>query len=132
MTALLPDPGPALAQQRSRLAAGAAALQAALARELPDWRTDQAGRRNVRCGSGCPARSPPNSPCWRRRPASGSRPGPRFGPDGTMASYLRLPFSQSPERLAAGVARLATVAGQAAQGARSSLPGWLAWSIAAT
>ena len=53
-------------------------------------------------------------------------PGPRFGPDGTMASYLRLPFTQSPERLTAAVGRLATVAGRAALGARSSLPGWLA------
>ena len=43
-----------------------------------------------------------------------------------MASYLRLPFTSSPERLAVAVGRLATVAGQAAAGARSSLPGWLA------
>ena len=125
VTALLRDPEPALAQQRARLATGAAALQSALARDLPDW---------------VPTRPAGGTSLWVRlpgpfatelallAPSVGVRiaPGPRFGPDGTMASYLRLPFGQVPERLAAGVARLATVAGLAAQGARSSLPGWLA------
>ena len=122
---LLGDPEPALTLQRSRLATGAAALQAALARDLPDWE---------------PTHPQGGTSLWVRLPGPfatdlallaptvGVRiaPGPRFGPDGTMASYLRLPFTAAPERLAAGVARLATVAGQAALGARSSLPGWLA------
>lgn len=122
---LLADPEPALSVQRSRLAGGAAALQAALARDLPDWR---------------PTRPTGGTFLWVRLPGAfatelallapsvGVRvaPGPRFGPDGTMASYLRLPFTSSPERLAVAVGRLATVAGQAAAGARSSLPGWLA------
>ncbi len=122
---LLADPGPALSLQRSRLATGAAALQAALARDLPDWE---------------PTHPQGGTSLWVRlpgpfatdlallAPAAGVRiaPGPRFGPDGTMASYLRLPFTAGPERLVAGVSRLATVAGQAALGARSSLPEWLA------
>jgi len=121
---LLADPEPALSVQRSRLATGAAALQAALARDLPDWE---------------PTYPQGGTSLWVRLPGPfatdlallaptvGVRivPGPRFGPDGTMASYLRLPFTTTPERLASGVARLATVAGQAAVGARSSLPGWL-------
>ena len=50
-------------------------------------------------------------------PSAGVRiaPGPRFGPDGTMESYLRLPFTTAPERLVAGRARLATIADQAAR-----------------
>ena len=122
---LLADPAPALSLQRSRLATGAAALQAALARDLPDWE---------------PTHPEGGTSLWVRlpgpfatdlallAPSAGVRiaPGPRFGPDGTMASYLRLPFTAGPERLVAGVSRLATVAGQAALGARSSLPGWLA------
>jgi DNA-binding transcriptional MocR family regulator len=125
VTALLTDPGPALTLQRARLAAGAAALQAALADRLPDWQ---------------PTHPEGGTSLWVRlpgpfatdlallAPACGVRiaPGPRFGPDGTMASYLRLPFTQSPARLIAAVGRLATVAGPAALGARSSLPGWLA------
>ena len=122
---LLADPESALSLQRSRLATGAATLQAALTRDLPDWE---------------PTHPQGGTSLWVRLPGPfatdlallaptvGVRiaPGPRFGPDGTMASYLRLPFTAAPERLAAGIARLATVADQAALGARSSLPGWLA------
>ncbi|MGS0688472.1 MocR-like transcription factor YczR [Nakamurella sp. GG22] len=125
VTELLGNPDTALAVQRSRLATGAAALQAALARDLPDWE---------------PTRPTGGTFLWVRLPgpyatelaqlaqSAGVRiaPGPRFGPDGTMASYLRLPFTSSPERLAAAVRRLATADAQAAAGARSSLPGWLA------
>jgi len=34
-------------------------------------------------------------------------PGPRFGPDGTMESYLRLPFTTGVDRLITAVGRLA-------------------------
>jgi DNA-binding transcriptional MocR family regulator len=125
VTELLTDPGPALAIQRSRLATGAAALRSALARDLPDWR---------------PTHPEGGAFLWVRlpgpfatelallAPSVGVRiaPGPRFGPDGTMASYVRLPFTQAPDRLAAGVSRLAGIAAEAALGAHSSLPGWLA------
>lgn len=46
-------------------------------------------------------------------------------PDGTMESYLRLPFIQPAERLAAGVRRLAAIADRAAAGRPSAVPGWL-------
>lgn len=125
VAALLADPEPALAVQRSWLATGAAALQAALAAQLPDWQ---------------PTRPTGGTSLWVRlpgpfatdlallAPSVGVRiaPGPRFGPDGTMESYLRLPFTAGAERLVTVISRLATIADQAAIGARSSLPGWLA------
>ena len=125
VTALLTDPGPALSIQRARLATGAAALQAALASQLPDWQ---------------PSHPQGGSFLWVRlpgpfatdlallAPAAGVRiaPGPRFGPDGTMESYLRLPFTADADHLVTAVGRLAAIAGPASLGARSSLPGWLA------
>jgi len=42
-----------------------------------------------------------------------------------MESYLRLPFTAGADRLVTAVGRLASIADQAALGARSSLPGWL-------
>jgi DNA-binding transcriptional MocR family regulator len=125
VAALLADPDQALTQQRSRLAVGAAALQAALARDLPGWRsTRPAGGTFL----WVKLPGPFATELALLAPSAGVRiaPGPRFGPDGTMASYLRLPFTLSPERLAAGIARLASIEGQATSGARSSLPGWLA------
>jgi DNA-binding transcriptional MocR family regulator len=124
VASLLADPGEALAQQRSRLATGAAALQAALAEKLPEWQ---------------PTRPAGGTSLWVRlpgpfatdlallAPSAGVRiaPGPRFGPDGTMESYLRLPFTAGADRLVVAVGRLAAIAEQAALGARSSLPGWL-------
>jgi DNA-binding transcriptional MocR family regulator len=121
---LLANPAEALAQQRSRLVTGAAALQAALAEKLPDWQ---------------PTRPAGGTSLWVRlpgpfatdlallAPSAGVRiaPGPRFGPDGTMESYLRLPFTAGADRLVTAVGRLASIADQAALGARSSLPGWL-------
>lgn len=124
VASLLADPEPALEIQRSRLATGAAALQAALASQLPDWQ---------------PSHPQGGTSLWVRlpgpfatdlallAPSAGVRiaPGPRFGPDGTMESYLRLPFTAGADRMVTAVGRLAAVAGQAALGARSSLPGWL-------
>jgi DNA-binding transcriptional MocR family regulator len=125
VASLLTDAGSALDLQRTRLATGAAALQSALAAQLPDWQ---------------PTHPQGGTSLWVRlpgpfatnlallAPGAGVRiaPGPRFGPDGTMESYLRLPFGVGAELLVAAVTRLAGIAEQAAQGARSSLPGWLA------
>ncbi len=122
---LLSDPGPALEIQRSRLATGAAALQATLAAELPEWQ---------------PSHPEGGTSLWVRlpgpfatdlallAPAAGVRiaPGPRFGPDGTMESYLRLPFTAGAQHIVTAVGRLAAIAERASLGARSSLPGWLA------
>ncbi len=122
---LLGDPEAALAVQRSRLATGAAALLSALATALPDWHPTE-----PRGGTFLWVRLPGPfaTDLALLAPSAGVRiaPGPRFGPDGTMASYLRLPFTTSPDRLITAVNRLATVAPQAASGAQSSLPGWLA------
>ncbi len=122
---LLADPTAALAEQRTRLAAGAAALRAALAAWLPDWMpSDPVGGTSV----------------WVRlpgpfatdlalvAPSAGVRiaPGPRFGPDGTMESFLRLPFTAPPAQLATAVRRLASVVDRAAAGSRTGLPGWVA------
>jgi len=125
VASLLADPEPALSLQRSRLATGAAALQAALAAQLPTWRpTHPAG------GTSLWVRLPGPfaTDLALLAPSAGVRiaPGPRFGPDGTMESYLRLPFTAGADRLVTAVGRLAVIAGQAALGARSSLPGWLA------
>ncbi len=121
---LLANPEAALSVQRSRLATGAAALLSALSNTLPEWQ---------------PTVPQGGTSLWVRlpgpfatelalmAPSVGVRiaPGPRFGPDGTMASYLRLPFTSSPDRLITAVTRLATVAPRAAAGAQSTLPGWL-------
>ncbi|MDQ2845207.1 MAG: PLP-dependent aminotransferase family protein [Actinomycetota bacterium] len=123
---LLADPESALQEQTARLVAGAAAVLAALAEQLPHW---------------VPTRPTGGSSLWvklpgpyatelaRLAPAAGVRivPGPRFGPDGTMESHLRLPFTAPPADLTEAVRRLAAIDSQAAAGAgSSSLPGWLA------
>ena len=125
VASLLSDAGSALDLQRQRLASGAATLQSALAAHLPEWK---------------PTHPQGGTSLWVRLPGpfatdlallapdAGVRiaPGPRFGPDGTMESYLRLPFGVGAELLVEAVTRLAGIAEQAALGARSSLPGWLA------
>jgi DNA-binding transcriptional MocR family regulator len=125
VAALLADPIGALAEQRARLTVGAAALRAALATHLPDW---------------LPSHPAGGTSLWVRlpgpfatdlallAPSVGVRiaPGPRFGPDGTMESFLRLPFTAPPERLVMAVRRLASVADRAAAGSRTGLPGWVA------
>ena len=122
---LLADPTEALAVQRERLETGAAGLSAALSETVPDW---------------LPTRPVGGSFLWvrlpgpfavelaRLAPSVGVRfaPGPRFGPDGTMASYIRLPFTAPLAQLVTGVSRLAAIAGQAAAARPMELPGWIA------
>ncbi len=122
---LLADPAEALGQQAGRLASGAAAVRAALAEYLPGWSaTDPAG------GASLWVRlpGPYATELARMAPAAGVRivPGPRFGPDGTMESFLRLPFTAPPGDLVLAVKRLAGIDARAATGAATSLPGWLA------
>ncbi len=122
---VLADPRAALDLQRRRLADRAGVLMAILASELPDWRFDTpTGGASLWVA----LPGPFASELARLAPFAGVRiaPGPRFGPDGTMESYLRLPFTQSPENLVLGVRRLATVARQAASGRPGAVPGWLA------
>lgn len=122
---MLRDPAAALGVQRARLAAGARAVQEALATHLPSWRwTTPSG------GTSLWVRLPEPSSLELAAlaPAAGVRvvAGPRFGPDGTMGEHLRLPFTAGPDVLAEAVRRLAEVADRAADRARSSVPGWLA------
>jgi len=111
--------------ERQRLADRAEVLMAVLTAELPDWRFD----RPTGGGSLWVALPGPfASELARLAPGVGVRiaPGPRFGPDGTMESYLRLPFTQPPEKLILGVRRLAGIADRAAAGRPGDMPGWLA------
>ena len=121
---LLADPRAVLDIQRRRLADGAAVLTAALASELPEWQ--------VKAPSGGASLWVALPGPWASSLADlaasvGVRiaPGPRFGPDGTMESYLRLPFTRPPDELVAAVTRLASIAPRAASAARSEMPGWL-------
>lgn len=121
---LLADPERFLARHRERLASGAAALLQVLAAEAPDWLpTEPAG------GACLWVRLPGPFATELARLASGVgvriAPGPRFGPDGTMDGYLRLPFTAPIDRLTDGVRRLVAVADRAA--ARPAvLSGWIA------
>jgi DNA-binding transcriptional MocR family regulator len=100
-----------LPARRRDFAARRDVLAAALHRELPDWRftlpggglalwveldaavstalTVVAGRHGIRLAA-----------------------GPRFGPDGTLERFLRLPFTKPPELLDAAPARLAAARAQ--------------------
>lgn len=121
----LADPGPGLDVQRRRLADGAAVLTAALAARLPDWRVSRPlGGASLWVA----LPGPWASALAGLAPSVGVRiaPGPRFGPDGTLESYLRLPFTAATDTLVAGVDRLAAIAPQAAGATRAELPGWLA------
>ncbi len=128
VTELFADPQPVLAQQRARLAAGAVALHRMLAEHLPDWQATRPGG-----GASLWVRLPGPfaTDLARVAPAAGVRiaPGPRFGPDGTMESYLRLPFTAPPDTLLAAGPRLALAAERVllatANGTSSTLPGWL-------
>ena len=122
---LLADPAAALAEQRSRLAEGAAALTGALAAHLPDWQPSQPTGGTflwVRLPG------PYATDLALLAPSVGVRiaPGPRFGPDGTMESFVRLPFTVPADQLDTAMRRLATITDRAAAGSRTGLPGWVA------
>lgn len=117
---LLADEAPALDIQRSRLRAGSEALLEALDTELPHWRpTRPAGGASL----WVELPGPYATELARLAPSAGVAivPGPRFGPDGTMESFLRLPFTASPDCLRAAVRRLASIDTEAAA-ARPALP----------
>jgi DNA-binding transcriptional MocR family regulator len=124
VAAMLADPDQALLEQRRRLARGCAALSAALGQHLPGWVPT---RPRGGCSVWVRLPGPIATELARQAPAVGVRvvPGPRFGPDGSMDSYLRLPFTAAPEVLAASAPRLA--AAEALVGTpAAALPGWLA------
>jgi DNA-binding transcriptional MocR family regulator len=128
VTELFAAPEPVLTEQRARLATGAEAAHRMLAQYLPDWVATR-----PRGGASLWVRLPGPfaTDLARVAPAAGVRiaPGPRFGPDGTMESYLRLPFTAPPETLLAAGPRLALATEQVllatGTGSSSNLPGWL-------
>jgi DNA-binding transcriptional MocR family regulator len=93
--------------RRAELAARRDALAAALRAELPDWRFTVPGG-----GVSLWAEldGPVSSALARAVSDLGVRlaPGPRFGVDGTLERFLRLPFTLPPGDLAEAVHRIAT------------------------
>ncbi|GGM14052.1 MocR-like transcription factor YczR [Nakamurella endophytica] len=122
---LLAAPDQALRIQRERLTRGVLALRGSLERHVPDWRASRPLGGGF-CWIELPG--PWASELARLAPSAGVSiaPGPRFGPDGTMESFLRLPFTQPADRLDTAVQRLAAIAGRAAAARTSVMPGWLA------
>lgn len=105
---LLQNPDAALDVQRTRLAASCSALVDALDEHLPHWR---ATRPTGGASLWVQLPGPYANELARLAPAAGVQivPGPRFGPDGTMNAFLRLPFTLRPRFLTEAVRRLATI-----------------------
>ena len=103
---LLRYAGAVLAQRRDRLREQRAALVAALRRELPEWRF------RVPSGGLClwvELDAPVSGALARAAESYGVRlaPGPRFGVDGTMERFLRLPYTLPAGQLVDAVGRIA-------------------------
>ncbi|MFY1686803.1 PLP-dependent aminotransferase family protein [Plantactinospora sp. WMMB782] len=105
---LLADAGTIVPARREQLAAQRDALLAALRTELPNWR--------VRAPSGgvtlwAELDGPVASALARAAEDVGVRlaPGPRFGLDGTLERFLRLPFTLPAAELTEAVRRIAAV-----------------------
>ncbi|MGW0432653.1 MocR-like transcription factor YczR [Micromonospora sp. NPDC003197] len=105
---LLADAEPIVAARRAQLAIQRDALLAALAELLPEWR--------VRTPSGgvilwAELDGPISSALARAAEEVGVRlaPGPRFGLDGTLERFLRLPFTLPVDDLVDAVRRIAAV-----------------------
>lgn len=110
-----------VAIQRQRLRDARTAVVAALREHAPDW-----------------SFAPPTGGAmlWVRLPEAvageaariapeyGVRlvPGTRFGPDGAMDNFLRIPLTRAPELLAAGVPRAVAAVNAARAGQRSGSP----------
>ncbi|RIJ76281.1 PLP-dependent aminotransferase family protein [Nakamurella silvestris] len=121
---LLADAEDALSIQRQRLATSCAALLGALAEHLPAWRpTRPAGGASL----WVQLPGPYATELARLAPAAGVQivPGPRFGPDGTMDGFLRLPFTLPPDSMVTAVRRLATVAERAQTARPATLDRWI-------
>ncbi|MEQ4304493.1 PLP-dependent aminotransferase family protein [Plantactinospora sp. B6F1] len=105
---LLAEAGTIVAARRAQLAAQRDALLAALGAELPNWR--------VRTPAGgvtlwAELDGPIASALARAAEEVGVRlaPGPRFGLDGTLERFLRLPFTLPAAELTEAVRRIAAV-----------------------
>jgi len=95
-----------LPARRAQLAHRRDVLVRALARELPDW-TFTMPRGGVCLWAELPA--PVSTALARAAYRHGVRiaPGPRFGADGTLERFLRLPFTLREEEITEAVTRLA-------------------------
>ncbi|WBC17031.1 PLP-dependent aminotransferase family protein [Micromonospora sp. WMMA1998] len=103
------DQAPAIVTaRRAQLATQRDALVAALAERLPDWRVT-VPRGGVTLWAELDG--PISSALARAAEEVGVRlaPGPRFGLDGTLERFLRLPFTLPAAELAEAVGRLAAV-----------------------
>ncbi|MET7878150.1 PLP-dependent aminotransferase family protein [Micromonospora profundi] len=105
---LLADAAAIVADRRVQLAAQRDALLGALAHRLPDWRV------NVPRGGvtlWAELDGPVSSALARAAEEVGVRlaPGPRFGLDGTLERFLRLPFTLPAADLVEAVGRIAAV-----------------------
>lgn len=95
-----------LPARRAQLAHGRDVLVRALARDLPDW-TFTMPRGGVCLWAELPA--PVSTALARAAYRHGVRvaPGPRFGADGTLERFLRLPFTLPEAEITEAVSRLA-------------------------
>ncbi|WP_422736033.1 PLP-dependent aminotransferase family protein [Micromonospora sp. WMMD729] len=105
---LLADAAAIVADRRAQLAAQRDALLGALADRLPDWRVT-VPRGGVTLWAELDG--PVSSALARAAEEVGVRlaPGPRFGLDGTLERFLRLPFTLPAAELTEAVERIATV-----------------------
>jgi DNA-binding transcriptional MocR family regulator len=105
---LLANAGPIVAARRAQLSAQRDALLAALAEALPDWRVT-VPRGGVTLWAELDG--PISSALARAAEGVGVRlaPGPRFGLDGTLERFLRLPFTLPAADLTDAVHRIAAV-----------------------
>lgn len=109
-----------IAARRTQLAGRRAALVAALAADLPEWRfTVPTGGVTL----WAELDGPISSALARAAEEVGVRlaPGPRFGLDGTLERFLRLPFTLAADDLTEAVRRIAAVRHDLD---RSSRPAW--------
>ncbi len=106
-TRLLARAGTVVAHRRARLAAQRDALVGALHAELPEWRFTVPGG-GVALWAELDA--PVSSALCRATEELGVRlaPGPRFGLDGTMERFVRLPYTLPEADLVTAVSRIAT------------------------
>lgn len=105
---LLADAPAIVASRRAQLAAQRDALLGALAQRLPDWRVT-VPRGGVTLWAELDG--PISSALARAAEEVGVRlaPGPRFGLDGTLERFLRLPFTLPAADLVEAVGRIAAV-----------------------
>jgi DNA-binding transcriptional MocR family regulator len=105
---LLADARSIVAARRAQLALRRDALAAALGELLPEWRFFQP-RGGVTLWAELDG--PISSALARAAEDVGVRlaPGPRFGLDGTLERFLRLPFTLAPDDLIEAVRRIASV-----------------------